>query len=106
MASSLGEKGRGTDYRGKLAASVKFYSLKTTGGGIPWRPVVRTPRVHWRGRGFHPRSDLASCGMERGKKPKRCEGNNDSKLLGCYLRVVGTQIAVFLRHFYTALSKT
>ena len=61
MASSLGEKGRGTDYKGKLAASVKFYSLKNMGGGLPWR---RTPRFHWRGRGFHPRSDLASRGME------------------------------------------
>ena len=71
VASSLGEKGRRTDYRRKLAASVKFYSLKTMGGGIPWRPVVRTPGFHWRGRGLHPRSDLASRGMEEGKKPNQ-----------------------------------
>lgn len=103
MASSLGEKGRRTDYRRKLAASVKFYSLKTMGGGIPWRPVVRTPGFHWRGRGLHPRSDLASRGMEEGKKPQQTAG-----LLapGGGNKVLGTQIAVFLRHFYTALSKT
>ena len=75
MASSLGEKGRGTDYKGKLAASVKFYSLKNMGGGL---------HVFTGGDAGSIPGQILQAVEWRGKQPKRrCEGNKDSKLLGC-----------------------
>lgn len=98
----VSEKGRRTDYRRKLAASVKFYSLKNMGGGILAAQWLGLQVFTGGAMGCIPGQILQAAEWRR-EKPQQTAG-----LLapGGGNKVLGTQIAVFLRHFYTALSKT
>ena len=110
MASSLGEKDRDTGYQKASTTCKVLFFIEDGRGEFPSGPVLRAPCIHCRGHGFDPGrgSKMGGCGFFLLKKMGGEQTHQTAGLLalGGGNRVLETEVAIFVRHFYTSRNET